>query len=131
MMLEIIGRALGKPILAADELTGILMGVGASLFLAETEARGRHIAVDFADSFLKPLAKKLVRTVGVFVNLLALSIITCGAIVATARSVRVGEPSHILHIEIAPFRAIFGFGMLLFLAVVVAQYVASLKGEKK
>lgn len=129
---DVIGRyLLNKPIMGAQEIGTVLLGVMVFISWGATQEVRAHVNVELLTPRFPPMLRMIVNLVTTFLALVLFSLIVWQAAMTGKDFHESGRLIYVIHWPLAPFQFVVSFGALVLCLVFIMQMIESISKIKK
>ncbi len=125
----IMRRFFNQPIFGAYEISKVLLAIAIFCGVAYVMVKGGHVNVDIATRLYPRRLKLAVYSIGLFLSLVIVGLISWQAALYGIDMVQVGERSVLLRIVVFPFIFVVAFGSAVLFLVILVQFLYALGGK--
>lgn len=113
VVVDVIGRFFGRPLLGAFEMCELAIGAVVCLTWGHTQMRHRHVAVEVFWERFPPRLKLIIEIFNSFVGLIVAVLLTWAGLRLTLNSFSIGSATQVIQIPLFPFHLLVFLGGLL------------------
>lgn len=129
---DVIGRYIfNKPIIGAQEIGTVLLGVMVFFSWGSTQIAKAHVNVDLFTLHFRPRVRAIVDLVTTFLSLILFSLIFWQAAVTGKDFHEAGRLIYVIHWPLAPFQFVVSFVALVLCLVLIMQMIESFSQIKR